>query len=474
MIPVTTSKDKRIALFGLGGSGMATALALVAGGADVVCCDDNPDKVEAARREGLETADLRNMDFGQFDELVLAPGVPLTHPHPHWSAAKADEAGIPIIGDIELFARERNARAPNAPFIAITGTNGKSTTTALISHLLGHAGFVVQMGGNIGTAILSLQPPTNNRVFVIECSSYQIDLAPGLNPSVGVMLNISPDHLDRHGTLEQYAAIKQKLVAQSDLAVVGVDDATSQIMANQLEQSGGSVERISSAQSTDKPLPYSLKGIGSLRGAHNAQNAAAAYAVCSSLGMSDRDFQSGLESFPGLVHRMEQVGHVGDVLFVNDTKATNAEAAAHALASYNRIYWIAGGLAKDGGIEELRPLFSHLEKAYFIGEAAGQFAATLGQQIPFEISETLDNAVRRSTEDAAETAIQSAEGESPVVLLSPACASFDQFPNFAQRGEEFKSLVSNLPGFLPIRAAGAESLVEPSGNPTGSIKGVNP
>ena len=474
MIPVTTSKDNRIALFGLGGSGMATALVLVAGGADVVCCDDNPDKVEAARQEGLETADLRNMDFGQFDELVLSPGVPLTHPQPHWSAAKANEAGIPIIGDIELFTRERNAHAPNAPFIAITGTNGKSTTTALISHLLGHAGFDVQMGGNIGTAILSLQPPENNRVYVIECSSYQIDLAPGLNPSVGVMLNISPDHLDRHGTLEQYAAIKQKLVAQSDLAVIGVDDVTSQIIANQLEQSGVLVERISSLQSTDKPLPYSLEGIGSLRGAHNAQNAAAAYAVCCSLGMNDRDFQSGLESFPGLVHRMEQVGYVGNVLFVNDTKATNAEAAAHALASYNRIYWIAGGLAKDGGIEELRPLFPHLEKVFLIGEAAGQFAATLGQQIPFEISETLDNAVRRSIEDAAETAIQSAEDEPPVVLLSPACASFDQFPNFAQRGEEFKTLVSNLPGFLPIGAAGADSLVESSGNPTGSLKGANP
>ena len=224
MTPVTSFAGKTVALFGLGGSGLATALALQAGGAHVVACDDNPAKNAEAEAKGIETADLRNADWSRFSSFVLSPGVPLTHPQPHWSVPLARGAGVEIIGDIELFCRERAKVAPNAPFVAITGTNGKSTTTALVSHILREAGRDVQMGGNIGTAILSLEPPADNRMHVIECSSFQIDLTPSLAPTIGVLLNISPDHLDRHGTMERYAAIKERLVARAANVVIGVDD----------------------------------------------------------------------------------------------------------------------------------------------------------------------------------------------------------------------------------------------------------
>src|SRR5918995_1559829 len=224
MTPVTTFAGKTVALFGLGGSGLATALALREGGAHVIACDDNPDKMAEAAAKGVGTGDLRQADWSRFNSFILSPGVPLTHPEPHWSATLARAAGVEIIGDIELFCRERAKIAPNAPFVAITGTNGKSTTTALIAHILREAGRDVQMGGNIGIAILSLEPPSDSRIHVIECSSFQIDLAPSLAPTIGVLLNISPDHLDRHGTMEEYAAIKERLVAGAADAVVGIND----------------------------------------------------------------------------------------------------------------------------------------------------------------------------------------------------------------------------------------------------------
>src|SRR3954463_5928814 len=232
MTPVTCMAGRSLALFGLGGSGLATALALKAGGARVLACDDNPARMEAASAQGIETGDLRSADWSGFEALVLSPGVPLTHPEPHWTVGLAKAAGIEIIGDIELFCRERAKIAPNAPFIAITGTNGKSTTTALIAHILREAGRDVQMGGNIGTAILSLEPPAGNRFHIVECSSFQIDLAPSLAPTMGVHLNLSPDHIDRHGTMEDYAAIKQRLVAKAGLAVIGVDDPMSRAIAD--------------------------------------------------------------------------------------------------------------------------------------------------------------------------------------------------------------------------------------------------
>ncbi len=224
MIPVTTLKDKKVALFGLGGSGFATALALIAGGADVTAWDDNPDSVAKASAEGIRTEDLHSIDWSQQALFVLSPGVPLTHPKPHWTVDLARAAGVDVVGDVELFVRERRAHAPDCPFIAITGTNGKSTTTALIAHILKSSGYDTQLGGNIGTAVLTLDPPKAGRYFVVECSSYQIDLAPTLNPSAGILLNLTADHLDRHGTMQHYTDVKERLVAGSDVAVVGVDD----------------------------------------------------------------------------------------------------------------------------------------------------------------------------------------------------------------------------------------------------------
>jgi UDP-N-acetylmuramoylalanine--D-glutamate ligase len=465
LIPVTSFAGKTVAVFGLGGSGLASCHALKAGGAEVIASDDSADKLSEAAQAGFKTADLRNVSWTNFAALVLTPGVPLTHPKPHWSVLAAREAGVEVIGDIELFCRERRRLAPNAPFVAITGTNGKSTTTALIAHLMRVAGYDTQMGGNIGTAILSLEPPREGRVHVIEMSSYQIDLSPSLDPSVGILLNVSEDHIDRHGTLEHYAAVKERLIAgvqKHGAAIVGVDDEWSSGAAARVEKAGQRVVRIS----VKHPLPdgiYAedetiwrasggareeiarLSGIGSLRGLHNAQNAACASACALALGLSRETLQEGLRSFPGLAHRMEQVGRRDHVLFVNDSKATNADATARALSSFSDIFWIAGGKPKSGGITSLTEYFPRIRKAYLIGEAAQEFADTLGGRVPHEISETLEVAVAHAARDAEASRLSE-----PVVLLSPACASFDQYRNFEIRGTRFRDLVTSLPGVKPV------------------------
>ncbi|MBP2549030.1 UDP-N-acetylmuramoylalanine--D-glutamate ligase [Neorhizobium galegae] len=465
MIPVTTFAGKKVALFGLGGSGLATAKALQAGGALVTAFDDNPDSVDKASSAGLATADLRTIDWAAQAALVLAPGVPLTHPKPHWTVDLARAAGVEIIGDIELFVRERRAHAPDCPFIAITGTNGKSTTTALIAHILKTSGRDTQLGGNIGTAVLTLDPPKAGRYYVVECSSYQIDLAPTLNPSAGILLNLTPDHLDRHGTMQHYAEVKERLVAGSKTAIIGIDDSHSALIADRVERAGVAVQRISRRSVLAKGIYAEgshliaaetgatheiadLSAIDTLKGSHNAQNAAAAIAACRAVGVSEDEIRAGLQSFPGLKHRMQPVARRGDVVFVNDSKATNADAAAPALSSYERIFWIAGGLPKAGGIASLAPLFPHIVKAYLIGEAAAEFAATLGEAVAYEISGTLDRAVAHAAADAAADT-----GGPSAVMLSPACASFDQFRNFEVRGEAFVSLVAELDG--------ATMLVEP-------------
>jgi UDP-N-acetylmuramoylalanine--D-glutamate ligase len=460
MIPVTSFAGKTVAVFGLGGSGLASCHALKAGGAEVIASDDNPAGLAAAAKAGFITADLRGVSWADFAALVLAPGVPLTHPDPHWTVKAAHAAGIEVIGDIELFCRERARRAPAAPFVAITGTNGKSTTTALVAHLAREAGFDVQMGGNIGTAILSLEPPRIGRVHVIEMSSYQIDLTPSLAPSVGILLNVTEDHLDRHGTIEHYAAVKERLIAavpQDDAAIVGVDDRFCAAIADRREQAGGRVVRVSVKRPVadgvcleDDTIVHvdggarrriaSLHDIGSLRGLHNAQNAACAAVAVLALGVREDVLQRGLRSFPGLAHRMEQVGRAKRVLFINDSKATNADAAARALSSFDDIFWIAGGKPKTGGIESLREFFPRIRKAYLIGEAAQDFATTLGD-VPHEICGTLEKAVPAAARDA-----EASGRREPVVLLSPACASFDQFSNFEKRGARFCELVRVLPG----------------------------
>jgi UDP-N-acetylmuramoylalanine--D-glutamate ligase len=461
MIPVTTFEGRKVAVFGLAGSGLATASALFSGGADVVGFDDSPERVEYAAQAGIPTADLRGIDWSRVAALVLAPGVPLTHPAPHWSVGLARSHAVEVIGDIELFCRERRAHAPDAPFVAVTGTNGKSTTTALIAHLLASAGRDAQLGGNIGTAILSLAPPRTGRTHVVECSSYQIDLAPTLDASVGVLLNLSEDHLDRHGTMENYAAIKERLVAgvqDGGTAVVGVDDNLSQTVADRLERAGKKVVRVSvrrplpdgiyveaeqimlAAGGTAKPVAL-LGGIGSLRGRHNAQNAACATAAALALGLDLKAVQNGLWSFPGLAHRMEEVGRKGDVLFVNDSKATNADSSAQALACFSDIFWILGGKPKTGGIASLAGFFPRIRKAYLIGQATDEFAATLDGQVAYEKAGTLDKATEMAARDAEASGLANA-----VVLLSPACASFDQFKNFEVRGDTFRKLVKALPG----------------------------
>lgn len=463
MIPITALKGKTVALFGLGGSGIATAKAIIAGGAKIIAWDDNPDSVARAQSAGIATGDLRQADWSEIDTFVLSPGVPLTHPKPHWTVELARTAGVEIVGDVELFVRERDMTAPDCPFIAITGTNGKSTTTALIAHIVRASGRDMQLGGNIGTAILTLEPPRADRFYVVECSSYQIDLAPSLNPTAGILLNLTPDHLDRHGSMENYAAIKERLVAASRTAIVGIDDAYCEAIADRLHRDGVHVARISKEKRLDKGYfadgaklfwaheggideIASLEGIGSLRGAHNAQNALAAIVACLSVGLSLEEIRTGLKSFPGLAHRMEQVGRRGKVLFVNDSKATNAEATAPALSSFPKnIYWIAGGVPKAGGIASLAGFFPRIAKAYLIGEASAQFAATLGDAVPFEISDTLAVAVEHAARDAGNDA-----APEPVVLLSPACASFDQFQNFEKRGDAFRSAVLSLPGVEPI------------------------
>ncbi|AJY47176.1 UDP-N-acetylmuramoyl-L-alanine--D-glutamate ligase [Martelella endophytica] len=464
MIAVTVFSGQTVALFGLGGSGLVTARALAAGGADVVAFDDKPESCDAARAAGIAVTDLRTVDWSAFAALVLAPGVPLTHPKPHWTVEMAKAAGVEIIGDIELFARERRKTAPEAKLIAITGTNGKSTTTALIGHILDKAGRKAEVGGNIGRAVLDLSPLTSDRFYVVECSSYQIDLAPTLDADAGLLLNLTPDHLDRHGDMANYAAIKERLVMQAGVAVIGVDDDYCRAIAERLDAVHHRVVRISKDRATvDTGIAFNggaivavdaagadtviadLSSHPVLRGAHNGQNAAAAIAACEAVGLTDAEIVTGLASFLGLAHRMQPIAKLNGVLFVNDSKATNADAAAPALASFSDIYWIAGGRAKAGGITSLAPFFPKIARAYLIGEAAPAFAETLDGKVETVLAGTLDAAVRAAADDAA-----AGGTAAPVVLLSPACASFDQFRSFEQRGDAFVSAVMALDGVKPL------------------------
>ncbi|RBP16753.1 UDP-N-acetylmuramoylalanine--D-glutamate ligase [Roseiarcus fermentans] len=455
MTPVETLRGETVAVFGLGGSGLSTLAALVGGGATVAAWDDGDKARARAAAAGFPLVDLASADWSRFKALVLAPGVPLTHPEPHWTVKRAHAAGVAVIGDIELFARERAARAPNAPLVAITGTNGKSTTTALIAHVLREAGRDVALGGNIGVPALDLPPPADHRVHVIECSSYQIDLAPSLKPTVGLLINITPDHLDRHGDLTHYAAVKERLVAKADIALVGVDDEPSRAVAARIASGPG--RRVVAVSGGESPLaevfvdgrrivscdsaepPIDLEAARALRGAHNGQNAAFACAAARALGVASQDIARAFATFPGLAHRMEEVGRRGRVLFVNDSKATNADAAEKALLSFRDIHWIVGGKPKAGGIEPLRPLFGRVAKAYLIGDATEDFAATLEGAVPFERCNTLSRALEAAARDAFRSRAQE-----PVVLLSPACASFDQFANFEARGDAFRAEVHYL------------------------------
>ncbi|MCA3560422.1 MAG: UDP-N-acetylmuramoyl-L-alanine--D-glutamate ligase [Aestuariivirga sp.] len=459
MFPAATFKGKTVAVFGLARSGTATIEALQLGGATVHGWDDSAPAVDKAKAAGLPVSNLHQLDFATLDALVLSPGVPLTHPEPHWTVLKARHAGIEVIGDTEIFARE--AAAAGARIVAITGTNGKSTTTALTGHVLSEAGLDVDVGGNIGKAVFLLRQPVKGRVYVLELSSFQIDLMPQLDPEVGILTNITPDHLDRHGTMENYAAVKARMFArqhEGDTALCGVDDEWCAAAAGRVLATGADVRRVSVMKDLmdgitahdgvlrDKragavKAEIDLRAMPALKGRHNWQNACMAYGAATALGVDVKTIAAAMMSFPGLAHRMQQVGRVGAIPFINDSKATNADAAEKALSSFTNIYWIAGGIAKAGGIEPLRPLFGNVARAYLIGQAAKSFSAAIGSAIPHEDCGTLEKAVVAALRDAQKDGKPGA-----VVLLSPACASFDQYPNFEVRGDAFVKAVAQLPG----------------------------
>jgi UDP-N-acetylmuramoylalanine--D-glutamate ligase len=464
MIPVTAFQGRKIAVFGLGLSGLAAARSLLAGGAEMVAWDDSETARAAASAENIPLRDLKSVDWGDFTALVLAPGIPLTHPKPHWSVEKARQAGIPVIGDTELFFLQRKKQGALGKVVVITGTNGKSTTAALTAHLLEQGGKRVALGGNIGNAVLDLPPFAANLTYVLEFSSFQIDLTPSLAPDAAALLNITPDHLDRHGTIENYAAIKARLfdgLASNGTAVIGVDDAPSRAIADRLK-GPFAVKRIAVGHAVETGVwakdsvlhevengkelaETSLAGIFSLRGAHNWQNAAAAYALARSQGLDAGTIAKGLRSFAGLAHRMEQVGRLGRVLFVNDSKATNADATGKALASFDNIYWIIGGRPKEGGLAGLEPFYPKIARAYLIGEAADAFAKQLGTSVDYVNCGTLGRAIEQAAADA-----RGSKAQEPVVLLSPACASYDQFANFAERGNAFRESVMKLDGIESV------------------------
>lgn len=451
MIAPHAYAGKRVGVFGLARSGRAAVEALAAAGAEVLAWDD-----DASRREGLSTdaVDLYAADFAALDALVLAPGVPLHHPAPHPLAETARQVGIPITGDIELFAAAR-PDLPTHRVIGITGTNGKSTTAALMAHTLEVCGYGAALAGNIGVPVLGLEPLPAGGAYVLELSSFQLELTESLDCEIAILLNITPDHLDRHGTFENYVAAKRRLFemqGEESVAIVGVDDAPGRKIALELSQdvipvsvrrpleSGVYVDdagRLIDAREASAEPIGSLAGNPRLAGRHNWQNAAAVYAAGRSLGLDAAMILDAFANFPGLAHRCELVAERGGVLFVNDSKATNVEAAATALAAFDRIRWIAGGRAKSADIMPLEPCLDRVATAYLIGEAEADLASALDGRVPVRRCGRLDAAVQAAAEDAE-------AGET--ILLSPGCASFDQFRDFEARGEAFRQAVESLKG----------------------------
>jgi UDP-N-acetylmuramoylalanine--D-glutamate ligase len=465
VIPVRGYGGHRVAVLGLGRSGLPTVSALRAGGAEVVAWDDGAETRGRARADGVPLADpTRSGAWDGVAALIVSPGVPHLYPSPHPVVAAAWEAGVAVDNDVGLFFRsfatpewEEFEKPPKV--VCVTGSNGKSTVTALLAHVLAKAGRPVQTGGNIGRGVLDLDPATEGQITVLELSSYQIELARALQPDVAVFLNLSPDHLDRHGGMGGYFAAKRRLFTQGcpERSVVGVDEPEGRFLANVMREVAGAgdpVIEVSSGRRLTGPgwsvfarrgflaewragrqtASVDLRGMAGLPGAHNHQNACAAWAAARSLGLGPRQIVPGLATFAGLRHRCQTIATIRGVRIVNDSKATNADSAAKALGSFERIRWIAGGRPKEGGIEPLRPLFGRVAKAYLIGEAAEDFARSLGA-IPHEISGTLWKALAAAMAEAE-------EGET--ILLAPACASFDQFASFEARGEAFEEAVSRL------------------------------
>ncbi len=462
MIVVHEFAGKDVAVVGLGRTGLSVVRALTAGGARVFAWDDNAETRAKAEGAGITLTDISKRDWQNFAALVLSPGVPYRFPQPHWSVRLANMTGIPVIGDMELFARAVAALPARArpKIIGITGTNGKSTTTALIGHILKSTGRDARVGGNIGTGVLDLPGLSANAIYVLELSSYQLDLVSSLRCDVAVFLNLSPDHIDRHGSLDGYKEAKMRIFMnqqRDDLAVVGFDDVETQSIAIGLPALGdrrvvqvssdytlgrsvSAVDgRLHDARTNEAGAVGNLDTCPALIGKHNHQNAAAAYAACRGLGLDAPAILKGLQSFPGLAHRMEAIAAFNGVRFVNDSKATNAQAAEQALRAFKNVYWIAGGVPKADGIGSLAPFHSHVTHAYLIGQAEEPFASALQGKVAVTRCGTLARAVEAAYRDAT-----AASSGNAVVLLSPACASFDQFKDFEERGDTFRKLVHEM------------------------------
>jgi len=480
VIPIAEFEGRDVAVFGLARSGLSAAKALAAGGANVFAWDDQEASRARAEQEGVPVRDINARDWRGFSALVLSPGVPISFPKPHRVVELARAVGVPILSDIELFARAVNARPAHArpKIVAITGTNGKSTTAALVGHILEACGKDVRLGGNIGRGVLDLPSLHAGAIYVLELSSFQLDLVDSLRADVAAFLNFAPDHLDRHGSLENYFAAKKRILRNQvagDWAVIGADSPETARLLTQLTSEGvRQVAGVSNRQALGRgvcalggklydslggrtQMVLDLRAAPALPGQHNGQNAAAAYAIARALGLEPRRIAAAMETFPGLPHRLELVGQIAGIRFVNDSKATNPDAAAQALAVYPKVRWIVGGRPKEGGIDGLGRFFPRVTKAYCIGEAGPSFARVLAaQQRPVAVCQDLVAAVRQALEDA----LLERDRES-VVLLSPACASMDQFRDFEHRGEVFRAEVQRL-------ADAAARPLEPSARASGA------
>lgn len=455
MIDVRSLSGQPVAVFGLGRSGLASALALHESGAMVWAWDDDATSRDRAAAAGVPLVDLNACDWAKPLALVFSPGIPLHHPTPHGVAERARAAGVEIICDIELLARSQ----PHATLLGVTGTNGKSTTTALIGHLLATSGSPVEIGGNLGVPALELEPLGDGGTYALEVSSYQLDLLGSTVFDIAVLLNLSPDHLDRHGGMAGYIAAKTAIFrgqTTSQNAIIGIDDEPGRTIYNEL-----------TARNVQNVIPISghraipggvyvcdgvlydataageaiavtdISAITSLPGDHNAQNAAAAFAATKAAGLAVPAIVKAMKTFPGLAHRQELIDVVDGISYINDSKATNVDAAARALVCYGDIYWIAGGRAKEGGYDAIGQHLANVRQAFLIGEAANDLATVLEGHVPWTVSGNLLNAVA----DARQAAL---DGKGGVVLLSPACASFDQFKNFEARGDAFRDAVAAL------------------------------
>ena len=462
MTPITEFKGLDVAVFGLARSGVSVAKALQAGGARVHAWDDNDMARDRAAAQGVTISDINARDWRSFSALILSPGVPYRFPIPHRVVTLAEAVGVPVYGDMELFARAVNAQPPSqrAKIVGVTGTNGKSTTTALIGHILKEAGKDVRVGGNIGEPVLDLPAPHAGAYYVLELSSFQLDLTHSLRPDAAILLNVTVDHLDRHGDMSAYVGAKRRIFANQgagDWAIVGVDDPHCAAVCTELMGKGA---RFVSPISSKSALGRGVCSLGgkifdatsghaeevmdlaeapALQGRHNAQNACAAYAVARAFSIEPRTIARAIKSFQGLPHRLEQVATIKGVRFVNDSKATNANAAAQAMSVFPRFYWIAGGVAKDDGIDSLTPYLPRIACAYLIGQSAGEFADGLRGRAQVMMAGDLQTAVFAAYEDAL-----AAGDPHPVVLLSPACASYDQFRDYEDRGDQFKALVAQI------------------------------